>query len=83
MVSKERLMAILAKQNPKLEIIGIRGLVKSKETEWSFRFTYRAENDDFLSISDIVKYDSVKRKIIADKKEKQISKNKNKVKNGK
>jgi hypothetical protein len=83
MVSKEKLLTLVSKQNPGLEIIGIRGLVKTKEAEWSFRFTFREKDDDFLSISEIVKYDSIKRKLIVDKKEKQISKNKNKVKNGK
>ena len=80
MVSKERLQAIIAKQNPELEIIGIRGLVKTKESEWSFRFTYRDKNEDFLSISDIVRYDSIKRKIITENKIKKTSKNKIKAK---
>lgn len=67
MISTEKLTALLKKSHPKVDIIGIRGLVKTKESEYSFRFTYREKDDDFLSISDIVKYDFVKKKFI-DKK---------------
>lgn len=36
-----------------LEIAGLRGLVKTSENEWSFRFTYRDGN--FLTVSKLFK----------------------------
>lgn len=50
----EKLILALVKQSkPKLEIMDLRGLVKTGENEWSFRYTYR--DGDFLSISKLFK----------------------------
>lgn len=48
-------------KNKKKEIAGLRGLVRTGENEWSFRFTYREE--DFLSMSKLfkVKLDGIKK----------------------
>ena len=40
-------------KNKKKNIIGLRGLVKISENEWSFRYTF--QNGDFLSLSDLNK----------------------------
>ena len=47
------ILDFIKSENKSLEIAGLRGLVKSGENEWSFRFTYRDE--DFLSVSDLLK----------------------------
>lgn len=50
---EKKILEFVKQKNPKLEIAGLRGLVKSGEHEWSFRFTYM--DDDFLSISKLFK----------------------------
>lgn len=47
------ILDFIKSENKGVEIAGLRGLVKSGENEWSFRFTYRDE--DFLSVSDLLK----------------------------
>lgn len=50
---EKRILELIQKTNPKLEIAGLRGLVKTNENEWSFRYTFI--DDDYLSISDLFK----------------------------
>jgi len=50
---ENRILELVKKTNPKLEIAGLRGLVKTNENEWSFRYTFM--DDDYLSISDLFK----------------------------
>ena len=50
---KQIILNYVKEKNKKLEIAGLRGLVKSGEYEWSFRFTYM--DGDFLSISKMFK----------------------------
>lgn len=58
---EKRILELVKKTNPKLEIAGLRGLVKTNENEWSFRYTFM--DDDYLSISDLfkVKFDGLKK----------------------
>lgn len=50
---EKKILDFLKKENSELEIAGLRGLVKTGENQWSFRFTYR--NGDFLSVSNLFK----------------------------
>lgn len=50
---EEQILKVLKKENPDVEIGAIRGLVKSHENEWSFRYTFR--DGDYLAISEINK----------------------------
>ena len=50
---EEIILTFVKSKNKKLEIAGLRGLVKTGENEWSFRFTYR--KDDYLSVSKLFK----------------------------
>jgi len=58
-----------------VEIAGLRGLVRSGENQWSFRFTYR--KGDFLSVSKLfkVKLQGIKKipMFVVEKREKTIS----------
>jgi hypothetical protein len=49
-MTAKKIIKILNKKYPKKHIIGIRGLIKSGENEFSFRYVYRV--GDYLSISD-------------------------------
>jgi len=79
---EKRILELVKKTNPKLEIAGLRGLVKTNENEWSFRYTFMDE--DYLSISELfkVKIDGLKNipVFISDKKvatnKRKITKNK-------
>lgn len=74
-----KIINFIKQENKNLEIVGLRGLVKSGEYEWSFRFTYR--EDDFLSISELIKIQISKEgKTISLKNEKAIKKKKTKTK---
>ena len=50
---KDIILDFVKSKNKKKEIVGLRGLVKNGEYEWSFRYTYI--DGDFLSISKIFK----------------------------
>jgi hypothetical protein len=50
---EKKILDFIQSKKKKLEIAGLRGLVKTGENEWSFRFTYRDE--DSLSMSDLYK----------------------------
>ena len=70
---ENRIFDFIKLKNKKLEIAGLRGLTKTGENEWSFRFTYK--NGDFLSVSKIIKIEikglnkvSLKRENIKNKK---------------
>jgi hypothetical protein len=76
---EEKILDFIKAENKDLEIAGLRGLVKTNENEWSFRFTYMDE--DFLSISKLykVKLEGVKKTPVfitktKNKKTKQILK---------
>lgn len=81
---EKRILELVKKTNPKLEIAGLRGLVKTNENEWSFRYTFM--DDDYLSISDLfkVKFDGIKKTpVFVNQKEvssKQITKKRKVVK---
>lgn len=47
------ILDFIKSENKNLEIFGLRGLVKTGESEWSFRYTYR--DGDSLSISTLNK----------------------------
>lgn len=67
MTSKE-IISLLKKKYPKKDIVGIRGLTKVGEQEFSFRYTYRS--GDFLSLSDLLYVKKDKKtpsKIVANK----------------
>jgi len=79
---EKRILELVKKTNPKLEIAGLRGLVKTNENEWSFRYTFM--DDDYLSISELfkVKFEGLKKMpiFISDKKVAQKSAKKQKTK---
>ena len=58
---EKNILDFIKKENPTLEIAGLRGLVKSGENEWSFRYTYR--EDDYLSVSNLlkIKFEGIKK----------------------
>ena len=71
----DKIILDLVKQTkPKLEIMDLRGLVKTGENEWSFRYTYR--DGDYLTISKLfkVKLDEYKKKAIFVKEKRVIKK---------
>lgn len=73
-----KIISFVKKANKNLEIVGLRGLVKSGEYEWSFRYTYR--EGDFLSISELIKIEISKEgKTISLKNKKVIKKTKTKT----
>jgi hypothetical protein len=78
---EKKILAFVKKEKPTLEIAGLRGLVKSGENEWSFRFTHR--EGDFLSVSKIfkIKLEGIKKTPIFIGGKKLIGKTK-KTKNG-
>lgn len=47
------ILDFIKSKNKKIEIAGLRGLVKTGEYEWGFRYTFRDE--DSLSISKLYK----------------------------
>lgn len=53
MKAEKIILDFLKSEKKDLEIAGLRGLVRSGENEWSFRFTYR--DGDFLSVSKLLK----------------------------
>lgn len=53
MKTEQIILDFIKSKNKKLEIFGLKGLVKTGENEWSFRFTYR--KGDYLSISKLFK----------------------------
>lgn len=53
MSTEKSILDFIKSENKSLEISGLRGLVKTGESEWSFRYVYR--NEDFLSISKLTK----------------------------
>jgi len=63
-----------------LEIAGLRGLVRTGENEWSFRFTFR--EGDFLTFSDLykVKLEGLNKIPIFVTKEKSRKTNSSKIK---
>jgi hypothetical protein len=63
-----------------LEIAGLRGLAKTGENEWGFRFTYR--EGDFITLSDFfkVKLEGINKIPIFVGTEKNIKKNKKTIK---
>jgi len=50
---EKNILELVKNSKPKKEIMDLRGLVKTGENEWSFRYTYR--DGDFLSISKLFK----------------------------
>ncbi len=50
---EKQILNLVKEKNPTLEIAGLRGLVKSGENQWSFRYTFR--DGDFLSVSKLLK----------------------------
>lgn len=50
---EEQILKVLKKENPNATIIGLRGLVRTNENVWSFRYTF--QDGDYLSISDEIK----------------------------
>lgn len=50
---EKNILHFIKSKNKDLEISGLRGLVKTEENEWSFRFTYR--KGDYLSVSKLFK----------------------------
>ena len=50
---EKKILDFIKSKNKKKEISGLRGLIKTGENEWSFRFVYR--DGDFLSLSKIIK----------------------------
>lgn len=53
MKTEKIILEFIRKEYSDLEIARINGLVKTGETEWSFRFTYR--DGDYLSVSKLIK----------------------------
>lgn len=50
---EEIILNFIKSKKKKIEIAGLRGLVKTGEEEWSFRYTFRDE--DSLSMSNLYK----------------------------
>lgn len=50
---EQQILKILKKENPNTEIIGLRGLVRTNENIWSFRYTF--QEGDYLSLSNEIK----------------------------
>ena len=63
-----------------LEINGLRGLARTGENEWGFRFTYR--DGDFITLSKFykIKFHGVEKKPIFVTNQKRITKNTKTVK---
>jgi hypothetical protein len=74
---EKTILDFVKKENKSLEIFGLRGLVKSGENEWRFRFVYRDE--DFLSVSKLfkIKLEGLEKKpiFITQKRKKKTKKN--------
>lgn len=81
---EKNIIDFLKSKNKKLKIAGLRGLVKTGEEEWSFRYTFQEGN--YLSISPLMKVrlEGIKKIpiLIGEKKQKQV-KPKKAVKNEK
>lgn len=78
---EKTILDFVKSKNKKLEIAGLRGLVRTGENEWSFRFTHR--DGDFLSVSKLfkVKLDGIKKTpIFIEKKSEKKTKKKKSVK---
>ena len=58
---EKNILDFIKKENPTIEIYGLRGLVRSGENEWRFRYTYR--DGDFLSVSKLlkIKFEGIKK----------------------
>lgn len=58
---EKQILNLVKENNPTLEIAGLRGLVKSGENQWSFRYTFR--DGDFLSVSKLlkIKFEGIKK----------------------
>lgn len=50
---EKKIIDFIKSKNKKLNLVGLRGLVKSGENEWSFRYTY--QDGDYLSVSKLFK----------------------------
>ena len=53
MTIEKKILDFVKSKKKNLEIAGLRGIVKTGENEWSFRFTFREK--DFLSVSKLFK----------------------------
>jgi D-hexose-6-phosphate mutarotase len=50
---EQKILKVLKEENPNTIFLGLRGLVRTNENIWSFRYTF--QDGDYLSISDEIK----------------------------
>lgn len=68
---EKAIIGLLKQENPSIEIVGVRGLVKTGENEWSFRYTFRDGN--FLTLSNLrkIKLEGINRTPVFIKRQKK------------